>query len=492
MASFVAKQNQFAMLANAFTGVAKGANDYAQLKQRRDALNEQKRQHDQNLKLGFDRLDEQIRSFDIQTEQKEALQKQAELARSKFQDTEIAYRTEADDKRIAAEIKKAGIAAHQQAETRKLNRQIQQQNIGLSETVNTMQTLGAGDLHRERAAHETKVADWTPNDDGTFTDAGGNIQPAGSNVFQYETRRNAIARNLASRVNFTDNPTESQIALAAQQVDNHPSLHSTNNQNRMDAQLSKNLSNAAAAGAYGSSYTGAPMTAAYEGIYYSKQLDENGNPTVIERPAKNAFADMRAQLAAAAKDNPYAGIALSNYDRAASHINELSNARQQGTEVERSTAEARLQNIMNPANFPGIGGENFAEIQRLFNNESAANSAGVQGDVVWAESPKNAAEFAFDRQLRQEEVARESKMTPQQRKAVEESSQQTARETAARGQSIAATARARLLASGEEPTAAVLSALDEMEGRAGPVDRSTLPRGSYGSDYWKTPGAGER
>jgi len=479
MASFVAKQNQFAMLANAFTGMAKGANDFAQLKQRRDSLEEQKRQHDQNLKLGFDRLDEQIRQFDISTEQKAELQKQSEKARFKLQDKELTYRTEADDKRIAADIKRAGIAAHTAKMDRDLRRKIQQQNIGLSETVNTMQTLGAGDLHRERAAHETKVADWTPNDDGTFTDAGGNIQPAGSNLFPWETRRDAIARNLASRVNFTDNPTESQIALAAQQVDNYKGLHSTNNQNRIDAQMSKNLSNAAAAGAYGSSYAGAPMTAAYEGIYYSKQLDENGNPTVIERPAKNAFADMRAQLAASAKDNPYAGIALSNYDRAASHITELSNARQYGTEVEKSTAEAALQNIMNPANFPGIGRENFAEIQRLVNNESAASSAAIQGAGMWDESPKNPAEFAFDRQLRQEQAVRESKMTPQQRKAVEESSNRAARETAARGQSIAAAARARLTASGEEPTAEVLNAIDEMEGRTGPVGRSVSKGGMY-------------
>ena len=56
MATYVAGQNQLALLANAFSGAAKGAQDFAQLKMRRDQMAQQQAQFDANLDLGCNKL----------------------------------------------------------------------------------------------------------------------------------------------------------------------------------------------------------------------------------------------------------------------------------------------------------------------------------------------------------------------------------------------------------------------------------------------------
>ena len=76
--AYVAPQNKLAGLAAALSGTAKGMNDFQQVQMQQNQMAEQKRQFDENLALGFKRLDEQIRQFD----QSDATTKElAELSR---------------------------------------------------------------------------------------------------------------------------------------------------------------------------------------------------------------------------------------------------------------------------------------------------------------------------------------------------------------------------------------------------------------------------
>lgn len=84
MATFVAGQNQLAMLANAFSGATKGAQDFAQLKMKRDQMAQQQAQFDAQLDLGFKKLEEQINSANLDREQRANLQSQMVEARSKW------------------------------------------------------------------------------------------------------------------------------------------------------------------------------------------------------------------------------------------------------------------------------------------------------------------------------------------------------------------------------------------------------------------------
>lgn len=464
MASFVAKPNQLALMANAFSGMAKGANDFANLKQRRDQLEEQKRQHDENIKLGFDRLDEQIRQFDISTEQKAALQKQAEEARFKFQDKELTYRTEADDKRIAADLKRAGMQAYQQRQDRELRRKIQQQNIGLGQTVNTMQTLGAAQLHKERKEHEDKVATWTPNPDGTFNTPDGKTVPSSSAIFPYESRRNAMAQNLASRLNFTDNPTQSQIALAQQQIDNHDSMAERHAQNRIEAEQSKYLGKAAAAGAFGATYTdtGQPMSAAYKGIYYATD-PKTGQEQVVQRPGPNAFAELRGQIAArGAEDNPLIKMQLNNFDRLQGLMSQHATAAEDGL-MTASTLKDRIDNHMRPDSFPGMNPSDFSVLQEFVNNQIQSGAIEREmrsGRSLWRGAEMTPGERSAMRRQQQQQSQMTDEQLQQQGLERAESARQSESNVQAARESVATRLQEKLAAGEVDDSEAIRNAID--------------------------------
>ena len=152
MASFVAGQNKFALLANAFTGAAKGAQDFAQLKLKRDQIDESKRQFDQNLEFGFKKLDEQIRSFDIGTAEKSRLEGLAIQARAKFgADANISA-----EKRTAitaqASVTSTAMRVNEQKEERKRQQRLTVMNFGLGDNIDAMDTLDIGAMHKEWGA----------------------------------------------------------------------------------------------------------------------------------------------------------------------------------------------------------------------------------------------------------------------------------------------------------------------------------------------------
>ena len=67
--AYVAPREKFTMLSNALSGVNKGLNDFATMKLERDKMAQQQQQFDANLAFGFDKLDEQIRQFDVGTKE---------------------------------------------------------------------------------------------------------------------------------------------------------------------------------------------------------------------------------------------------------------------------------------------------------------------------------------------------------------------------------------------------------------------------------------
>lgn len=73
--AYIAPVDKFAMLNNALGGVSKGLTDYAAVKLETNKMAQQQAQFDQQMNLAFTKLDEQIRQFDVGTEQHERLTK---------------------------------------------------------------------------------------------------------------------------------------------------------------------------------------------------------------------------------------------------------------------------------------------------------------------------------------------------------------------------------------------------------------------------------
>ena len=242
MASFVAGPNKFALLANAFTGAAKGANDFAELKQRSDTLKEQKRQHDDNLKFGFEKLDEQIRQFDVGTSEKSRLEGLALEARHKLGigQSELSK---------SATLGAASIRAREQREDREANNALRERNVNLDQHVNIMESHNVAGLWADWKAHEAKF------------NAGETTEQ-----FDWNTRADTAALAIATKLSLGGPPTPAQIALAREQVDNYQTIKATTNQNRIDVESSKALARMGG-GAGGFTGTGAAIDfeAAYTG-----------------------------------------------------------------------------------------------------------------------------------------------------------------------------------------------------------------------------------
>ena len=71
--AYVAPVDKFSMLSNALGGVSKGLTDYAAVKLETNKMAQQQAQFDEQMNLAFNKLDEQIRQFNVGTEQHERL-----------------------------------------------------------------------------------------------------------------------------------------------------------------------------------------------------------------------------------------------------------------------------------------------------------------------------------------------------------------------------------------------------------------------------------
>lgn len=361
MASFVAGPNKFALLANAFTGAAKGANDFAQLKQRSDALKEQKRQHDNNLALGFDRLDEQIRQFDIGTSERSRLETMALEARHKLgiEQSQISK---------SATLGAAGIRSRTADKDRKATIAFQERNAGLDEHVNILEAHNVAGLHTDRKAHDARLQ------------AGETTE-----LFDWERRADAAALAVATKMSLGSPPTQAQISLAREQVDNYPGLKGQANQNRIDAEMSKALARAGggrAGGGYTGTGAGVDFSQAYTGaLYASTQADQTGLKRVIHTPKETAFADIQAQMYLDGDDNPFTARNV----EALAHVKRLSllvAEHSRGTKSTKLTnLEGQLEQSLSPKNFIGVDpsfASSLAELvatqQEMGSTSSLANS----------------------------------------------------------------------------------------------------------------------
>ena len=157
MAAFVSGQNQFALLANAFTGAAKGAQDFAKLKMQRDQMAQQQRQFDDNLALGFSRLDEQIRQFDVGTAEHSRLTELSQELKLKM--SREGYVAAEQRSRIAAGPGHARVA-EQTRQFDYLKTQAAQQDNAINQFVTTLPPLPTVD--DVEIPQELKAGDASP------------------------------------------------------------------------------------------------------------------------------------------------------------------------------------------------------------------------------------------------------------------------------------------------------------------------------------------
>lgn len=344
MASFVAGPNQFSLLANAFSGAAKGASDFAQLKLKRDQIAEDRRQFDENLEFGFKKLDEQIRQFDIGTEQRERL----EQARNELQER-------LTDKRIAGSIKTAKIAAgpqyarvREQAERRKFEQRLQERNFGLGKTIEAMEQFGADQLFKDWDAA-------TERGEATFT--------------EWNPRANQMARDVAMRLSADGVVTDDDVRIVRQQIDNYRNLKQTHINNMMEIQRVKALSRGAAAGMYG----GTPMTgeSLTSGIQYNKSL-MNVDPTsdrmgqTIRIPNEGWQAGFRASIAASG--DPLGSEIIKRFDRVETRLKDASFFLNRTNKDEFLRARKRMDEDLKSLQ-PLMSRDDFEALSDAFNNE---------------------------------------------------------------------------------------------------------------------------
>lgn len=188
----------FSILAEAFSGAAKGAHDFAQLKMRRDQMAQQQSQFDQQLALNFTKLNEQIRQFDISAEMKERMQKEANALQATLSREEMVSAEKRTGMQARATRAAAAMRAREQRRIVESRERLNERNFSLQGNLNIgvmsgIETLG------ER-----------PGDD----DAAGQAA--------WDQSRSLIAQRWARGTNLSEDAvTEEQNQKALMWVDNY-------------------------------------------------------------------------------------------------------------------------------------------------------------------------------------------------------------------------------------------------------------------------------
>ena len=217
--AYIPGSDPFKTLSNAFGGTAKGAFDYTQVRLKQNQIDESKRQHDQNLRLGFKRLDEQIRQFDVGTKEHRELTEarmklDATLRREGFVSAEKRTKMQKE-----APLGAASIRAKQQEKDRQYRRDLAQRNFSTQGLLNGIEHV-AGDLWKDYNA-------WNAGE-GT-----------GTETFPWEARANVAARQLAESKAMGEPVTEDDIALARRQIDSYDKIKSTYVKDTLDLARAK-------------------------------------------------------------------------------------------------------------------------------------------------------------------------------------------------------------------------------------------------------------
>jgi len=212
--AYIPGSDPFKTLSNAFGGTAKGAFDYTQVRLKQNQIDESKRQHDQNLRLGFKRLDEQIRQFDVGTKEHRELTE----ARMKLDATLRREGFTSAEKRASTQAGAVVASARMRQQTADRNRQYQrdlsQRNYTTGNLINNIEQF-AGDLWKDWNAHE------------------------GPTEFAWDARANVAARQLAEAKAMGEPVTEDDIALARRQIDNYDNIKSQHLNDRVSFERAK-------------------------------------------------------------------------------------------------------------------------------------------------------------------------------------------------------------------------------------------------------------
>jgi hypothetical protein len=226
MAALVTGPNKFGLLANALAGSAKGAQDFAQLKMKRDAMEEQSRQFDEQLALGVRRLEEQARQFDMDQAQKK-----------EFNDLLVQFREKSlvsEEMRAAEALRSAerrtGMQVAEQRRAREQRAELEERNFGLR---NTVEGLIALDVPGMDAMRE-------------------------SNPEAYEASVQEKAVQWAELKAVGGSYTDEDLRIAEQQVRNFGNIKGQYNKYTADIFRAKNAENALTAAGF-SSDTGAGL-----------------------------------------------------------------------------------------------------------------------------------------------------------------------------------------------------------------------------------------
>lgn len=350
MAGFVAGQNQFALLANAFTGAAKGASDFASLKLKRDQIDESARQFDENLEFGFTKLDEQIRQFDVGTSERARMESARNDLKKKL--TREGFVSAQRQSTIAA-----GPGHGRNLEAKKLRefkQRLADREHTSTTTIDAMEKLGV-------AAHWN---DWTKYQEdfkeGTVT-----------GEFDWNTRADQMARDLAADQKPSGEPvTEEDIRIRRQQIDNYRSLKTTHNENLMNTAKAAAAARAARMRVSPDEYidTGEPAAVGYSRIMF----DAEGTP--MELPDSGWTTKEIGRLGALEANDPSRRGATQSFRRMEGASTRLSQATSVGAAdaIEQSMLELRELNI---DNLPGLTGQEIAEYKRAFIAENAKHEA---------------------------------------------------------------------------------------------------------------------
>ena len=216
--AYIAPKDNLKLLSNALGGAAKGAQDFATLSLEKRRIDESSRQFDENLEFGFKKLDEQIRQFDVGTDQRERLEQarlelQGKLTREGYVSAE--KRSEISKQ---ATLGAASIRAREMTKDREQAARLQERNLATGNRVNDLESFGANILEREMREERDRIEN--------MRSLGMPVEEAQYNKGQ-EARINEMARELAEHWSVDGIVDDMDLKVARDQIINYKNTKSS-------------------------------------------------------------------------------------------------------------------------------------------------------------------------------------------------------------------------------------------------------------------------
>lgn len=342
MAALVTGPNKFGLLANALAGSAKGAQDFAQLKMKRDAMEEQSRQFDEQLALGVRRLEEQARQFDMDQSQKK-----------EFNDLLMQFREKSlvsEEMRAAESLRSAerrtAMQVSEQRKAREQARELQERNFGLRNTVEGLIALDVPGLDSMRE----------------------------SNPEAYEASVQEKALQWAELKAVGDSYTDEDLRIAEQQVRNFGNIKSQYNKYTVDIFRAKNAENALTAAGF-SNDTGVGFTYSSSSTLvpkYNERREGDKESRYIPMPDDGAFPKALGYFQA---KNPESLPTIRDIQ---SQLTVYQDARK--SPVDREVASDSIDRLFRQ--LPTLTENDRTQLESLVRNTMAAIDAGMSEDYI--------------------------------------------------------------------------------------------------------------